>query len=143
MRAQGRAAKRHDAIAVAGISGERRFHWSGREHAPRRRQADYAWTVLGRTLSWGLDRGLVLANPCERGGRLYRGTRREIVWSAADEALFLERAPAQLHLPLLLAFACLGRPMTARISGCGRERPARAASSRSAPRSKPRSTPRR
>jgi len=68
-----------------------------------RRQADYAWTVLGRTLSWGLDRGLVLANPFERGGRLYRGTRREIVWSAADEALFLERAPAQLHLPLLLA----------------------------------------
>src|SRR6516162_2956246 len=35
MRAQGRAAKRHDAIAVAGISGERRFHWSGEEHAPR------------------------------------------------------------------------------------------------------------
>ena len=68
-----------------------------------RRQADYAWTALARILSWGLDRGLVLANPCERGGRLYRGTRREIVWSAADEALFLERAPAQLHLPLLLA----------------------------------------
>ena len=68
-----------------------------------RRQADYAWTVLARILSWGLDRGLVLANPCERGGRLYRGTRREIVWSAADEALFLERVPAQLHLPLLLA----------------------------------------
>ena len=68
-----------------------------------RRQADYAWTVLARILSWGLDRGLVLANPCERGGRLYRGTRREIVWSAADEALFLERAPARLHLPLLLA----------------------------------------
>ena len=42
-----------------------------------RRQADYAWTVLARILSWGLDRGLVLANPCERGGRLYRGTRRE------------------------------------------------------------------
>src|SRR5262249_60290424 len=32
-----------------------------------------------------------------------RGTRRDIVWGAADEALFLERAPAQLHLPLLLA----------------------------------------
>jgi integrase len=67
------------------------------------RQADYAWTVLARILSWGLDRGLVLANPCERGGRLYRGTRRDIVWTAADEALFLARAPAHLHLPLLLA----------------------------------------
>jgi integrase len=68
-----------------------------------RRQADYAWTVLARILSWGLDRGLVLANPCERGGRLYRGSRRDIVWTAADEALFLDRAPAHLHLPLLLA----------------------------------------
>jgi integrase len=77
--------------------------WRDKLAANSRRQADYAWTVLARVLSWGLDRGLVLANPCERGGRLYRGTRRDIVWTAADEALFLERAPAHLHLPLLLA----------------------------------------
>ena len=51
----------------------------------------------------GLDRGLVAANPCERGGRLYRGSRAEKMWTAADEAAFLERAPAHLHLPLLLA----------------------------------------
>ena len=68
-----------------------------------RRQADYAWTVLARVLSWGLDRGLVAANPCERGGRLYRGSRAEKIWTPADEAAFLERAPAHLHLPLLLA----------------------------------------
>jgi integrase len=69
-----------------------------------RRQADYAWTVLGRVLSWGFNRGLVAANPCERGGRLYRGGgRAEKVWTRADEAAFLERAPAHLHLPLLLA----------------------------------------
>ena len=69
-----------------------------------RRQADYAWTVLARVLSWSFNRGLVAANPCERGGRLYRGGgRAERVWTAADEAAFLERAPAHLHLPLLLA----------------------------------------
>ena len=51
----------------------------------------------------GLDRGLVAANPCERGGRLYRGSRAEKIWTAADEAAFLDRAPAHLHLPLLLA----------------------------------------
>jgi integrase len=68
-----------------------------------RRQADYAWTVLARVLSWGLDRGLVAANPCERGGRLYRGSRAEKIWTATDEVAFLERAPAHLHLPLLLA----------------------------------------
>jgi hypothetical protein len=39
-----------------------------------RRQADYAWTVLARVLSWAPDRGLISANPCARGGRLYRGS---------------------------------------------------------------------
>jgi integrase len=68
-----------------------------------RRQADYAWSVLARVLSWSLDRGLVAAYPCTHGGRLYRGSRRENIWTAADEATFLERAPTRLRLPLLLA----------------------------------------
>jgi integrase len=68
-----------------------------------RRQADYAWVVLARVLSFGLDNGLVAANPCARGGRLYRGSRAENIWTAADEASFLDRAPGHLHLPLLLA----------------------------------------
>ena len=60
-----------------------------------RRQADYAWTVLARVLSWSFNRGLVAANPCERGGRLYRGGgRAEKIWTVADEAAFLERASA-------------------------------------------------
>src|SRR5262249_55626591 len=58
---------------------------------------------FARVLSWGLDRGLVFANPCARGGRLYRGSRRENIWTSVDEATFLERAPSYLHLPLLLA----------------------------------------
>ena len=68
-----------------------------------RRQADYAWTVLARVLSWALDRGLIAANPCERGGRLYRGSRAEKIWTADAEAAFLNLAPAHLHLPLILA----------------------------------------
>jgi integrase len=68
-----------------------------------RRQADYAWSVFARVLAWGLDRGLTLANPCTRGGRLYRGSRRDNIWTVADEALFLGRAPERLRLPLLLA----------------------------------------
>jgi integrase len=68
-----------------------------------RRQADYAWTVLARVLSWALDRGIITANPCERGGRLYHGSRAENVWSPEDERLFLERAPVHLRLPLVLA----------------------------------------
>jgi integrase len=68
-----------------------------------RRQADYAWTVLARVLSWALNRGLVTTNPCEKGGRLYRGSRAESVWTEDDEATFLTSAPTHLHLPLTLA----------------------------------------
>jgi integrase len=42
-------------------------------------------------------------NPCERGGRVYRGSRADKVWTDDDEAAFLASAPAVLHLPLLLA----------------------------------------
>lgn len=66
------------------------------------RQADYAWTVLARILSWGLNRGLVAANPCENGGRVYRGSRADKIWTYDDEAVFLKNAPHHLHLPLLL-----------------------------------------
>jgi integrase len=77
--------------------------WRERLAETSRRQADYAWVVLARVLSFGMDRGLVAANPCIRGGRLYRGSRAEKIWTATDEAAFLERAPSHLHLPLLLA----------------------------------------
>ena len=68
-----------------------------------RRQADYAWTVLALVLSWALNRGMISANPCERGGRLYRGSRAEKIWTTDDEKLFLAHAPPYLHLPLVLA----------------------------------------
>jgi integrase len=68
-----------------------------------RRQADYAWSVLARVLSWALDRGLIDANPCTHGGRLYGGSRRDKIWTHHDEAAFLKGAPLHLHLPLLLA----------------------------------------
>ena len=42
----------------------------------RRRQADYAWAVLARVLSWALNRGLVAANPVHPGGRLYQRLAR-------------------------------------------------------------------
>jgi integrase len=77
--------------------------WRDKLAAKSRRQADYAWQVLARILSWGHNRGLVLANPCARGGRLYRGSRVDRIWTPDDEGAFLKSAPAHLHLPLLLA----------------------------------------
>ncbi|MDR3419834.1 MAG: tyrosine-type recombinase/integrase [Xanthobacteraceae bacterium] len=67
-----------------------------------RRQADYAWTVFARILSWAMNRGLIAANPCEKGGRLYRGSRADKIWTTDDEVAFLKSAPSHLHLPLLL-----------------------------------------
>lgn len=66
------------------------------------RQADYAFTVLARILSWGLDRGIIDANPCEKAGRLYTANRSEAVWTIDDEEAYLRTAPEHLHLPLLL-----------------------------------------
>jgi integrase len=77
--------------------------WRDKLAAKSRRQADYAWSVFARVLSWALNRGLVSANPCARGGRLYRGSRVDKIWTADDEAAFLKSAPAHFHLPLLLA----------------------------------------
>jgi integrase len=68
-----------------------------------KRQADYAFTVLARVLSWAKDRSKITVNPCERGGRIYDGSRVDHVWSIDDERAFLETAPEHLHLPLLLA----------------------------------------
>jgi integrase len=68
-----------------------------------RRQADYAWTVLARVLSWSKHCGLISDNSCERGGRLYRGSRNDHVWTAEDEGAFYGSAPAHLHLPVLMA----------------------------------------
>ena len=61
-----------------------------------KRQADYAWVVLSKILSVAKDRGRITVNPCERGGRVYHGTRVDLVWSEDDEAAFSRRrlAPA-------------------------------------------------
>ena len=77
--------------------------WRDQLALKSRRQADYAWVVLALILSWAFDRGLVAANPCERGGRLYKASRVDKVWTPEDEMAFLAKAPKHLHLPLFLA----------------------------------------
>jgi integrase len=77
--------------------------WRDKLALKSQRQADYAWTVLALILSWAKNRGRIAVNPCEKGGRIYHGTRVDCVWTLEDEAAFLKHAPAHLHLPLLLA----------------------------------------
>lgn len=67
------------------------------------RQADYAWTVLARVLSWAKGRGLIKVNPCAAGGRIYKADRREAIWTDEHEAAFMAKAPKHLRLVLQLA----------------------------------------
>jgi integrase len=67
------------------------------------RQADYCYQTLRRILSWALKRGMIDANPCSEGGKLYHGTRADKVWTDADLALFLAVAPRQVRLLMKLA----------------------------------------
>jgi integrase len=91
-----------NALNARGVRAEF-MAWRDQLGTRSRRQADYAWTVLARVLSWSKDRGLITENPCERGGRLYRGNRADKIWTADDEAAFYRTAPSHLHLPVLLA----------------------------------------
>lgn len=68
-----------------------------------RRQADYWWQVNARILAWALDRGLIEGNPMVKGGRLYKGTRVDNVWTLDDEGAFLASAQPYLQLALILA----------------------------------------
>lgn len=77
--------------------------WRDRLAVRSRRQADYAFAVLARILSWARDRGLIPINPCERAGRVYRRRRVDNVWTPADEAAFMASAPAHLCLAFMLA----------------------------------------
>lgn len=79
------------------------MEWRDKLALSSRRQADYAWQVLALVLAWAKERGKITINPCERGGRLYRGNRVDKIWTDDDEAAFLRTAPAHLRLPLLLA----------------------------------------
>jgi integrase len=85
--------------ATRGVFRAWRDEWSKRS----KRQADYGWTVLALILAWGKEGGLVDANPCEKGGRLYDGTRADKVWSDADEEAFLRVCSPEMRLAITLA----------------------------------------
>ncbi len=71
--------------------------------ADKPRSADFAWMVLARILSVAKDRGMISVNIAERGGRLYRSTRRDRTWSDADVAAFEAVALPHMRLAIQLA----------------------------------------
>lgn len=77
--------------------------WRDELHQRSLRQGDYAWTVLARICSVGLDRGLIDENPCTKGGRKYQSNRQDLIWTADDERKFYESAPPHISMAVLLA----------------------------------------
>ncbi len=63
-----------------------RDQWDGRN-------ADYAWTVLGRIVNWAYNRGLVEQHHLRGGGRLYKSHRAEIIWTEAERSSAWRRRP--------------------------------------------------
>ena len=67
------------------------------------RQADYAWTMLKRLLSWARERGMTLYRPPERIQRLYSADRSEKIWEEQHIAAFMAVASEPLQRALVLA----------------------------------------
>lgn len=67
------------------------------------RQADYTWSIMSAVFKHGIQYGEISTNPCALGGRLYDGSRVEVIWTSPQVGAFLhQRQYAHLHLPLLL-----------------------------------------
>jgi integrase len=79
------------------------LEWRDRLAQTSLRQADYAYGTLARILSWAHDRGLIVKNPCAKGGKLYHGTRVHKIWDDEEVARFLRTSPPYLRLAMLLA----------------------------------------
>ena len=67
------------------------------------RTADKHWAMLRSLFEWAIDQEIITRNPCLRGGKLAKSTRREIVWSNAQITKFMLAAPDNLQLAMLLA----------------------------------------
>ena len=77
--------------------------WRDELAAASERQADYMWSVLSAVFTHGIEYGHITTNPCARGGRLYEGSRVEVLWTSPQIGAFLaQKQYAHLHLPLLI-----------------------------------------
>ena len=66
------------------------------------RQADYAWTVLMRVISWARGRGLTNYRPPDRVERLYHADRADNIWTEENISAFMAVAPETLQRALVL-----------------------------------------
>jgi integrase len=67
------------------------------------RTADGHWGMLKLVFNFSVDRGELVRNPCERGGRLYESDRSERVWGEAEIGAMLSVCSLELKSALILA----------------------------------------
>lgn len=73
-----------------------RDQWKGK-------QAQYAFTVLKRIVSWGYDRGLLQYHHLRGGGSVYSTNRAEVIFTTADIVAFHQIAPKHVSRALTAA----------------------------------------
>jgi integrase len=67
------------------------------------RQADYTWAIMSAVFKHGIQYGDITTNPCALAGRLYDGSRVEVIWTPPQVGAFLHQTHyAHMHLPLLI-----------------------------------------
>ena len=76
--------------------------WRG-TMAASHRQADYAWFMLMRLISFARGRGLTKYRLPERVGRLYHSDRAESIWTTANVAAFMGVASEPLQRAMVMA----------------------------------------
>jgi integrase len=68
-----------------------------------RKQADYAFAVLRRTLQWAYDQGMLAVNHAMRGGKLYTPDRSDKIWEQDKINAFMRVAHETLKQAFRLA----------------------------------------
>jgi integrase len=66
-------------------------------------QADYAWRILMRIISWGRGRAMTTYRPPERVEALYYSDRSDLIWEDCHIERFMARAPKPLQWALIMA----------------------------------------
>lgn len=90
------------AINVPRVRGEF-LDWRDTVAKRGKRTADLAFAVLSRVMSWAYNRRAIIANPCERPGRLHSAGRAASTWDAASLAALFAKASPAVALPCVIA----------------------------------------
>jgi len=73
-----------------------RDQWNGKN-------AEYAWTVLRRIVSWAVDRGKIGNHYLRGGGGLYKSDRADIIWTEQEIVTIGQEAPSYISRALRAA----------------------------------------